>query len=143
MCFSLKNDNLVFKMKILKFLGILPTQSSFENDSKLNKIWYNYGLTIWSKPSTISEELFTHDHVSPEWSFDSGHFKVLFIFVGAPVFSPFERSSQSRLEVYRSGTWVKSDEPSFTSGQVIPMPDGTSNMNYFLVYWHLLLLNDQ
>ena len=91
-------------MKILKFLGILPTQSSFENDSKLNKIWYNYGLTIWSKPSTISEELFTHDHVSPEWSFDSGHFKVLFIFVGAPVFSPFERSSQSRLEVYRSGT---------------------------------------
>ena len=61
---------------------------------------------VWVKIDglTISEELFTHDHVSPEWSFDSGHFKVLFIFVGAPVFSPFERYSQSRLEAYRSGT---------------------------------------
>jgi len=31
---------------------------------------------VWVKIDglTISEELFTHDHVSTEWSFDSGHF---------------------------------------------------------------------
>lgn len=65
-------------------------------NSKPIKIWNNYGLIIRLESSTISEannfKLFTHDHVSAEWSFDSGHFKVLFIFVGAPVFSPFERS---------------------------------------------------
>ena len=49
MCFSLKNDNLGSKMKVLKFLGIHPTHNRFEHDVivKFERFLWFYILLIY------------------------------------------------------------------------------------------------
>ena len=114
--------------------------------SRLNKIWNNYRWTIW-----LGLKLIDHfRRIIHPWSCEYWMvfwFRALLSTIYIRWCTCFLTiwkifSIETQFWLYRSGTWVKSDEPRLTSGQVIPcqmVHQIFKNELWFSFFcWHLL-----